>query len=290
MKDCTNKLKEMLPWYLNKTLSEDEVKKVEAHLKECPECQKELEEINLLSSEVKVNSAIFASPHIESERLVLFCEELKSLSPDESISIEKHLRSCLYCYEELQTLKRANLELESLERGTKPKLVKEASVWEKINERLIWLVRKPALAYFIILLLAYPAARWLFRTSQPGMPSIPMVSSEKVYVLSEQTRETTEPISVFRNNKDKQVRVGIPFWADLEKQSYELIINTENGQIIFSINDFTNFGNQGFSQLLLNIDSIPVGRYILIIRERNKKDPSIFSETRFPFQIINAKD
>jgi len=287
---CRNKLKDLLPWYLNKTLPEDEAKKVESHLKECPECQRELEEIKLLSSAVKEHSEIFESSHIDSERLVLFAEEPKSLHANEVISIEKHLRSCPLCYEELQTLKRASFELEAIERKEKSKLAKEASVWEKITERLIWLARQPALAYIIILLLAYPAYRGLFLPSQLKMPALPIISSEKVYVLSEQTRETTEPISVFRNSKDKQVRVGVPFWADLENESYELAIKSETGQNIFLINDFTDWGNQGFFQLVLNTDSIPDGRYILIIRETNKKDSTIFSETHFPFQIIRAKD
>jgi len=289
LKECTNRLKEMLPWYLNKTLSEDEVKQVEAHLKECPECRKELEEIIFLSSEVKVNSEVFASPHIESERLVLFCEEPKSLSPDESISIERHLRSCLYCYEELQTLKRANLELKSLERETKPKLVKEASVWEKISERLIWLVRKPVLAYIIVILLAYPAASWLLRSPKSGESIVPKVAFEKVYMLSEQTRTTVEPTSVFRKTKDILVRVVIPFWADIENESYNLAINDENSKSILAIKDFTDFGNQGFFQLVLNTDSISDGRYTLVVWGTNKKDPAISSETNFPFQIITMK-
>ena len=290
MTKCRNKLKDLLPWYLNQTLSDDEVKKVEAHLNECADCRKELGEIKWLSSGVKEHNEVIKSSHIESERLVVFSEEPESLDPDEATAIENHLRSCPSCYEELQTLKRASLELEALDRKEKSKLVQRSTVWEKVSERLIWLVRKHVFAYIIIILLVYPAGRWLFRSSQPGTPSIPKVASEKVYLLSEQTREATEPISVFRNSKDKQVRVGVPFWVDLENESYELVINTESGQTIFSIKDFTDFGNQGFFQLALNTDSILDGRYILIIRETNKKDSTIFSETHFPFQIIRAKD
>lgn len=288
--DCRNELRNLLPWYLNQTLSEEEVRKVEAHLKECPKCRKELEELRWLSSGVKELSEAFVSPHIESEKLVIFSEEPESLDPNEATAIEKHLQSCPLCYEELQTLKRTNLELEALEKKDEPKFAEESSLPEKIAEKLIWLIRKPAFAYIIIILLAYPAGRWLFRSSQPGMPPIPKVASETVYVLSEQTRVTAEPTSVFRSDKDKSVRVGIPFWADLENKSYELKINSESGQIIFSIKDFTDLGGQGFFQLVLNTDSIPDGRYILILRETNKKDLTIFSETHFPFQIIRAKD
>ncbi|MGB2770675.1 MAG: hypothetical protein WBC88_13200, partial [Candidatus Zixiibacteriota bacterium] len=124
----------------------------------------------------------------------------------------------------------------------------------------------------------------------PGMPPVPKVACERVYVLSEQTRVTAEPISVFRSSEDKEVRVGIPFWTDLDNHSYDLRINDESGQTIFTVKDFTDFGDQGFFQLLLNTDSIPDGRYNLILRETNKRDPATFSETYFPFQITKAKE
>jgi len=284
--DCKDELKSLLPWYLNQTLSEDEAKKVEAHLKECQKCQKELEELRWLSSDVKEHKELFESPHIESEKLVTFAEDPETLSPDEAAAIVKHLQSCPLCYEELQTLKSANLELEALEKKEKPKFAKEASVWEKIAERIVRLVRKPAFAYIIVILLAYPAGRWLFYKSPPS----PKVAAERVYLLSEQTRITGEPTSVLRSDKDKQVRVAIPFWPDLENQSYELKVNNESGQTIFAIKDFTDFGDQNLFQLVLNTDSISDGRYVLILRETNKKDPNISSETYFPFHIFMAKN
>ena len=154
MADCENKLKSLLPWYLNRTLSAEEAKKVEAHLKECPKCQKELEELRWLSSGVKEHKEVFASPHIESEKLVIFFEEPETLATEERTTIERHLPSCPTCYEELQTLKRANLELAALEKKEEPKFVKEATDRERISERLTWLFRKPPFAYIIVFILA----------------------------------------------------------------------------------------------------------------------------------------
>ena len=289
MTDCKNKLRELLPWYLNHTLSDNETREVEAHLKECPACRKELEELRWLSSEVKELSEAFVSPHIEPEKLVVYLEESEKLTLVETTTIEKHLKSCDLCQEELETLKNVNLELKALENKEKLKLAEETSFLKKIAEGLIWLVRRPAFAYIIILLLAYPAARWIFRKPPTGMLPIPKVASERVHILSEQTRLTTEPTSVFRSEKDNKVRVGMLFWPDLDRNSYELFINTESGQTIFYQKDFTGFGEQGFFQLVLNADSIPDGKYVLILRETNKKDSSISSETYFPFNLSQGK-
>lgn len=42
---CAQELKELLPWYANDTLTEEERAKVEAHLAQCERCQRELQEI-----------------------------------------------------------------------------------------------------------------------------------------------------------------------------------------------------------------------------------------------------
>lgn len=281
-KECKDKTRELLPWYLNRTLSEDEAKKVEEHLEECLMCRRELEELRWLSSEIKELDETPVSPHIRSEKLVIFAEEPEKLSSEEITAVEKHLDSCPSCLKELQVLRSVNLELKTQEKKVGEKLAEEPSVFEKIAERLIWLVRKPTFAYIIVILLAYPAGRWLLGPSQPKMPA---VFSEKVYMLSEQTRVPTEPTLVFRSDKDKTIRIGIPFWSDLDNYSYELVIRNERGESIFTIKEFTKFGDQGFSQLALDTDSFPDGRYILTIKEIDKEDPAISSEANFPFQI-----
>lgn len=286
-RECKDRINELLPWYLNGTLPQEQTNQVEAHLKMCPKCQKELEEIKWLSSGVKAVGGISGLPHIQSEKLLLFIEEPENLSPDEKATIEKHIESCASCYKEIQTLKSANLELEAQEKEKKPASAKGISFAERITETLIWLVRKPAFAYLIIVLLAYPAARWLLRQPQPPVPP---VSPEKVYMLSEQTRTPAKPTVVLRDKNDRLIRLDIPLWPDLDNNSYELMIKAENGQTIFETKSFAEFGSQGIFQLVLSGDSFSDGGYVLIVKEKNKKDPSISSETNFPFQIIKAKN
>jgi hypothetical protein len=285
-RECKDRINELLPWYLNRTLPQDQARKVEAHLKVCPKCQKELEEIKWLSSEVKAVGEISASPHIQSEKLLSFTEEPERLSPDERVSIEKHIKSCASCYKEMQTLKSVNLELQAKEKEEKPEFAKKSSFAEKIAESLVWLVRKPVFAYVIAILLAYPAARWLLRQPQS---SIPPVAPEKVYMLSEQTRTPAKPTIVLRDKNDRLIRIDIPFWPDLDNNSYELMIKAQNGQTIFEIKSFAEFGSQGISQLVLNSDSFSDGSYILIVKEINRKDPTLSSQTNFPFRITKEE-
>ena len=279
MAECDKRILEILPWYVNGSLSPEEARKVEAHLKDCPTCQKELQEIRTLSSGIKEHEDVFASTHIESEKLVVFAEEPESLDPEDIAATVKHLQSCPECYVELQTLKRANLELEAREKQGKAGFVEQASVWERTFKRLIWLVRRPAFAYLIIILLAYPAARWL----------MPRLSPAEVYVLSEQTRTPQEPMQVLRSEEEKEVRLRVPYWPDLEAQRYELRIETESGLSVFAVQNFSDFGDQGFFYLDLSARYLPDGRYFLIVKEISRVDISVFEETRFPFRLITAE-
>ncbi len=283
---CTDRSREFLPWYLKETLSLHDKNEVEAHLAMCPKCRKELEELRWVSNGMKEIARTSLLSHIPPEKLVVFLEEPQSLTPDEKKTIEKHLKSCGSCRDQLQTLKSANLELEALEEEQKPRPAMQASLWQRITQTLIWLVRKPAFAYAIVILLAYPALRWILQQPQPTFPS---VISEKVYLLSEQTRLTAKPTPLLRSDKERFIRLSVPFWPNLDTYSYQIAIKNEGGRTLFEMKDFVEFGSQGLFQLALNTDSFGDGAYVLVIREKDKKDPSSSSETLFPFQITHKE-
>lgn len=45
-----NEIKELLPWYAKRTLAEDENNLIARHLRSCPDCERELEDIGMLLS------------------------------------------------------------------------------------------------------------------------------------------------------------------------------------------------------------------------------------------------
>jgi len=277
---CDKKIFQLLPWYANGSLSPEESRKVEAHLKDCPTCRQELREIRSLSSGVKEHKEIFAANHIEPEKLVTFAEEPETLTPEDAAAVVKHLQSCPACHQEIQTLKRANLEMEAHQKEQKAGFAEEASAWKRAVERLIWLVRKPAFAYLIIILLAYPAARWL----------MPRLSPAEVYSLIEQTRAPQKPTQVLRSAEEEEVRLRVPYWPDLEARRYELRIEIESGLSVFTVQNFSGFGDQGFFYLDLNVRYFSDAVYFLIVKEISKEDASVFEETRFPFRLVTAED
>lgn len=88
---------ELLPWYLNRTLSEDDSRIVREHLAHCADCRRELE----LTREAR---AVFDT-HIPSETLVDHAWDRPTDLPTEML--ETHLAECRACGEELSLLRQS---------------------------------------------------------------------------------------------------------------------------------------------------------------------------------------
>jgi anti-sigma factor RsiW len=59
----------LLPWYVNDTLTDDERRGVEAHLKDCERCRSEVAYLNTLRSQVKATSDVTSYGELGLKRL-----------------------------------------------------------------------------------------------------------------------------------------------------------------------------------------------------------------------------
>jgi anti-sigma factor RsiW len=62
---CSQELRELLPWYANGRLREEERAKVEVHLTHCENCQRELQELRALKEMVVAASESVPEPSEE---------------------------------------------------------------------------------------------------------------------------------------------------------------------------------------------------------------------------------
>ncbi len=60
----------ILPWYVNNTLTDEERRKVEEHLKECERCRSEVKYLKALRSQVKTTSAVTVYGKLGLKRLL----------------------------------------------------------------------------------------------------------------------------------------------------------------------------------------------------------------------------
>jgi anti-sigma factor RsiW len=62
---CSQELRELLPWYANNTLPEEERAKVEAHLAQCERCQQELRELRQIKDMIALSVESVPEPSEE---------------------------------------------------------------------------------------------------------------------------------------------------------------------------------------------------------------------------------
>jgi anti-sigma factor RsiW len=62
---CSQELRELLPWYANNTLPEEERAKVEAHLAQCERCQQELRELRQIKEMIALSVESVPEPSEE---------------------------------------------------------------------------------------------------------------------------------------------------------------------------------------------------------------------------------
>src|SRR5262245_28090005 len=105
--DC-KRIAEILPWYLNGTLAPDVQQQTRAHLAQCQECQRELQEaveaVNIYSQQAPEEALLdyaFNPPTFAFQRTLL----------------ERHLATCAACAEQLELVREScrlgNIEVAS---------------------------------------------------------------------------------------------------------------------------------------------------------------------------------
>jgi hypothetical protein len=92
---------DLLPWYVNKTLTPDELREVEAHLAECDACTRELGVLEKIDAEVARHGAAFFETHPAPDELVAWIEPGETaLDPARRAALSKHVALCASCAEE----------------------------------------------------------------------------------------------------------------------------------------------------------------------------------------------
>lgn len=100
---------ENLPWYLNRTLEGVEQQETQAHLAQCPECQRQLEET--------IFAAAVHQQHVPTEALIEYVFDPAALSIERGL-FERHLAACRECAEQLSLLEESRRLMDEPEQAT----------------------------------------------------------------------------------------------------------------------------------------------------------------------------
>jgi predicted anti-sigma-YlaC factor YlaD len=250
---CKDDITKLLPWYVNGTLSEDEQKRVQDHLKICERCRKYVKHIQWFFAGMEEYRSIIPEGHIDPEKLVLFAESKHELQKTEIEEIKKHLEKCAACRSELKILSQVNAELgmpssSQVETRKTPGgflIQKPQRLFSKMFGRLRgtkrqW-GRKPILAYvayLLVIILLYPA--WLglqgafFGPKAPGDTELMLVDLKtQNQTLDRQLQEKTQLLKLYEGSSNVRVlKLKYQGYRSNDQASQEVINIEEKDSII----------------------------------------------------------
>lgn len=263
--------RELLLWYAAGTLSDEDRNLVEEALSSCPDCRDALELDRALASSARQARAEGLSP-----------EELVRLASSPTSDLSKLTEADRDIVSVLRAVDAEEAEREATGFGWARKL------WESLRDTLglgalshhpIWSSR--ALAYLLLLVMAYPAYLGLFSRGSRE----PRILTEPV-VLGEPSRTgNVSEVGVARAGADTVLTLFVPVDPSYR---YRLIIANESGTVVFRNDDAKPFDGAGTFALLLPAGSFPPGHYEIRLEESSPTG-SVANRYRFFFDLESAR-
>jgi len=276
-----SKISRMLPDYWSGHLGLEDQQVVERHLTQCPECRSELCLMDTLAGRYSNKEKSKAENHISLSLIATYYEDKSSLSADQIRTIESHLDDCDMCAYELDFLRSMEQDLSrSVESH-----VHKAFKLEDISRALMWLVRKPVFAYFMLLLTLYPTYRWIEEPSGGRYPEDHHLFQVERFIVGEASRGVNEIPDVVRTSENPLVMLLIPFYHLTEKYSYEFSVSAVDETESIDANLVPDFQKDAIILILLDTRKLTDGNYTLEVTETGIEDSTDFSAKFFSFNL-----
>ena len=203
--------------------------------------------------------------------------EIGILSEEECEQFEIHLLECERCHDLLNSFERQTSLLRtsrrvkafidetlSEESGAKSPV---SRIWKHLWPKVPFVLR-PAVAYLLILLLAIPAYQGLRK------PVVLTVREFKQTIHLSPTRAATRPL---KKSSSDNVLLTFQFDGYRSGGTYQIVIESEDGVVIYGNNEFSSFDEREIGSLSLAISEMKPGRYRLII-SHPRSDPALVSQ------------
>ncbi len=218
--------------------------------------------------------------NIEFEKL-LHVYENNQLSEDINERFEIHLMECEHCFnevrqfDEIAELMSTDVDVRHVIREAATEEMDTESIWEKFR-RFFWpdktMVLRPAIAYMIILLLIYPAYKGLIGTGDGQIKEI-----RSLQLVPDRSSDA----KILKSGDD--ILLSFVFRdAEIDKK-YNVIIISDNGNILFQDNEFSGFDKFQTGKLLLPANNLRSGEYSIIIEDPHGKPP--FNKQEYLFTV-----
>jgi hypothetical protein len=215
---------------------------------------------------------------------LLHAYELNALSQEDSERFETHLLGCEHCFSQLKSFEQEAALLTSDDEVKQ--LIGEAAAEESPQEesllkkfwRYLWpetpVVFKPAMAYLLILLMILPAYHGLRKLTKDQIRPVQIISLFP---------DRSIPEDVFKISAGGDGLLSFVFRGAVAGEDYHLLIESQDGRVVFQDDAFSSFDQYGTGRLLLPLSKMRPGEYRLVIIEPDVETP--FNRQEYSFRI-----
>jgi hypothetical protein len=219
--------------------------------------------------------------------LLLHAYELHALTEEEEQRFEIHLLECQYCLQEFKAfetesvLMNRSAVLQDALRGLEAE-PRRKTIWSKLWPEVPVLYR-PALAYLLLLLMVYPTYRGLVLRQQgpevrPEATAGELVRPvQKIDLVPARSSETKS----FKLGAEPEGIINFVFRGAKPGESYQVVIETEEGKIIQQVKGYRNFDRNGTGTLSVSVRQMKAGTYFLTITDPRGEFPGNTQEYAF---------
>jgi len=207
--------------------------------------------------------------------------ELNGLSAEERELFEVHLLDCEYCFKEVRQMEvvsdllNADADVKYAFGEAKTDLSLKTSFWSRLKSMFFpdtsWYA-KPALVYFALLLLVYPAYRGIFVDGKR-----PIESATSISLIPDRSVETVY------GSTDNDIVLNIVYPEFESGADYSLSIVSESDDTIFWDQKFNGFDSYGTAVLLIPEGRLEPGVYSVTIK--GVRGLSGIAERKYSFLI-----
>ena len=196
---------------------------------------------------------------------MLHAYELNQLPDDKKEIFEQHLLDCGFCFDEVRKFEKVSdliigeRDVRETIKGVVAEETRKAgsSFWQKTLE-LLWpqtrFVLKPAVAYFLILLMAYPAYLGIRKARENEIRQVMPLNL---------VPNRASSASIERSDKD--ILLTFVFSGADPEGTYTVEIESAGGEIIYLNKNFQGFDKYGAGRLILPATKVTKGEYKLRI-------------------------
>jgi hypothetical protein len=206
---------------------------------------------------------------------LLLAYELGGLAEVENERFETHLIECEYCFDELQSFQSEASLLSNDEevRQLVGQSAHEVSTKSRPLLKRLWqylwpdrpVIFRPALAYFLVLLMIIPAYRGLMDSSENMIRTV-----QTVNLLPD--RSIDEGVFIIGMGSDGLLSFVLR--RALPGHVYTITIESSAGETIFRDENFSNFDEYETGRLILPLTQVDPGDYRLIIIDPSSAPPA----------------